>query len=287
MEDHDTFITDQLCETTDIDYPKWLPGSVLYETRAGSHAYGVDGPDSDLDIVGFCIPPKEVVFPHLRGEIPLFGDQKQRFKKFRAHNIDAPHIYDRGPIDLTMFSIPRYFHQLRKNNPNWLETIFTPKEVVETCHPIAEKVRDNATAFLNQRASDSFGGLARSQLSKMRKRDRKPERLYKYAYHAVRGVEEGIQIYEEGSLDVRAFQETLREVKSGGWTLDEVEDYVEGRMDRLDELDNREDLPIPDYPDMERLKLLLLECMEDYYGSIDECIRYGPYPKSSNGSVNL
>lgn len=45
----------------------------------GSIAYGVFADQSDRDIYGFCILPKEDVFPHLAGEIPGFGQPKMCF----------------------------------------------------------------------------------------------------------------------------------------------------------------------------------------------------------------
>ena len=44
-----------------------------YQTVHGSHAYGVSTDDSDVDILGFCVPSMPQIFPHLRGEIKDFG----------------------------------------------------------------------------------------------------------------------------------------------------------------------------------------------------------------------
>jgi hypothetical protein len=60
-----------------IQPPKWLPDNVHYETMMGSVAYGVSGDTSDVDIYGFAIPPKEMVFPHLAGEIEGFSTKGQ------------------------------------------------------------------------------------------------------------------------------------------------------------------------------------------------------------------
>ena len=56
-----------------IKPPKWLPGNVQYETIMGSVAYGVSSDTSDVDVYGWAIPPKDDLFPHLRGEVPGFG----------------------------------------------------------------------------------------------------------------------------------------------------------------------------------------------------------------------
>jgi hypothetical protein len=43
-----------------IKPPRWLPGSVQYETIMGSAAYGVSSETSDVDVYGWAIPQKTV-----------------------------------------------------------------------------------------------------------------------------------------------------------------------------------------------------------------------------------
>ena len=38
----------------------WLKDNTIFLTIHGSQAYGLNGPNSDLDIKGICIPPKSV-----------------------------------------------------------------------------------------------------------------------------------------------------------------------------------------------------------------------------------
>src|SRR5271155_2911477 len=63
-----------------IKPPRWLPGGVQYETIMGSMAYGVSSDSSDRDVYGWAIPPRDDVFPHLRGEIPGFGTPRPQFQ---------------------------------------------------------------------------------------------------------------------------------------------------------------------------------------------------------------
>jgi hypothetical protein len=69
--------------------PSWLATNTQMLTIMGSVAYGVSSDTSDMDLYGFAIPPKDEIFPHLRGEIYGFGRQKQRFEQYQEH-----HIYD-------------------------------------------------------------------------------------------------------------------------------------------------------------------------------------------------
>jgi hypothetical protein len=64
-----------------IHPPKFLADNMHYMCVMGSTAYGVSTDNSDQDIYGFCIPPKEDVFPHLRGEIMGFGDAEAALQR--------------------------------------------------------------------------------------------------------------------------------------------------------------------------------------------------------------
>jgi len=70
--------------------PPWLTDNILYETIMGSVAYGVSSDSSDMDVYGWAIPPKEDVFPHLRGDILGFGKQAERFAQFQQHQSATP-----------------------------------------------------------------------------------------------------------------------------------------------------------------------------------------------------
>jgi len=85
-----TSVVKSLTENKLISPPSWLADNTMYETVMGSIAYGVSEDHSDFDIYGFCIPPKNDIFPHLRGEILGFGKQIQRFEQFQQHHINDP-----------------------------------------------------------------------------------------------------------------------------------------------------------------------------------------------------
>jgi uncharacterized protein len=64
-----------------ISPPPFLLSNLHFETMMGSVAYGVSSDTSDVDIYGFCVPPKTYIFPHLAGDIDGFGRQKKRFEQ--------------------------------------------------------------------------------------------------------------------------------------------------------------------------------------------------------------
>ncbi|PRA80583.1 hypothetical protein CQ054_20990 [Ochrobactrum sp. MYb29] len=100
-------LIDKLYEKGSIQPPRWLPSNLQYLTIIGSEAYGVSSGGSDIDFVGFCIPPKEDVFPHLAGEIPGFGQQLRRFEQWQQHHVPDCDGKDRT-YDFTVFSIVKF-----------------------------------------------------------------------------------------------------------------------------------------------------------------------------------
>ena len=128
--------------------PSWLADNVAYETIMGSEAYGVSSDSSDRDIYGFAIPPRDVVFPHLAGELVGFGRQHHRFDQFQEH-----HIMDVGAeiqYDIQIFSIVKFFSLLMENNPNIVDSVFTPTECVIHCTAVGNMVRENRKLFLHK-----------------------------------------------------------------------------------------------------------------------------------------
>ncbi len=104
--------------------PRWLPGNVQYETIMGSVAYGVSSDTSDVDVYGWAIPPKDDLFPHLRGEVLGFGTPKPRFEQYQEHHVqDRDALAGRGrTYDLTIYGIVKFFNLAMENNPNVIDS---------------------------------------------------------------------------------------------------------------------------------------------------------------------
>lgn len=153
----------RLTENDAIKPPKWLPDNVMYECMMGSVAYGVSSNDSDVDIYGFCIPPLDMMFPHLRGEIPGFGTQLKRFEQFQEHHVE----FGKCEFDLSIYSIVKYFQLCMQNNPNMIDSLFVPSDCVLHNTPVGLMVRDKRKMFLHKGAWHKFRGYAYSQMSRL------------------------------------------------------------------------------------------------------------------------
>jgi uncharacterized protein len=263
-----------------IKPPPYVTGGTQYETLMGSVAYGVSSDTSDCDIYGFCIPPKDMVFPHLIGEIPGFGNQIKRFQQYQEH-----HIHEKDTAkqwDIQIYSIIRYFQLCMDNNPNMIDSLFTHETCVLHATKLANHVRDNRRLFLHKGCWHKFKGYAYSQMHKMRIKEpdetsvryesiKKYGYDVKFAYHVVRLLNEVEQIMIEGDLDLMRNNEQLKSIRRGEWTIEQIEEHFFAKEKQLEEVYASSSLQYS--PDETKIKRLLLEVLEERYGSLDGCIQ--------------
>lgn len=266
--------------------PPWLATNVHYETIMGSHAYGVadttvrDKP-ADFDVYGFAIPPKEMIFKHLTGWIPGFGPEPQGFEQWQKHHmLDQDALQGRGKEwDLQIFGIVKFFELCRTNNPNMIDSLFTPENCVVHCTNVGQMVRDNRRLFLSKLCWKKFRGYAQSQLKKMNDKNPIGKRKeiidkhgydVKFAYHIIRLFDEAEQILLEGELDLQRAREPMKAIRRGDWTAQEVRNWAMKKEVVLEEAYTK--CKLPENPPVEPLRRLLFNCLEEHYGSLDGCV---------------
>ena len=155
----------KLCDKGLIKPPSWLSSNVMFETIMGSVAYGVSSDTSDMDLYGYCMPSKFLVFPHLAGEIPGFGTELKRFEQFQIHHVNCPdEMGGKGRVyDIQVYSIIKYFQLCMGCNPNMVDSLFTPLEcILFQTQGVGAMVRENRKMFLHQGAWHTFKGYAYS-----------------------------------------------------------------------------------------------------------------------------
>jgi predicted nucleotidyltransferase len=241
----------------------------------GSVAYGVSSDTSDQDVYGFAIPPKHYIFPHLNGYIEGFGKNPEKFQNYQQHHIkDGITEYD-----LDIYNIVHYFQLCMENNPNMVDSLFVPDRCVLHTTQIGNLVRENRKMFLHKGSWHKRKGYAYSQLHKIDNKEPTGKRMelvkqygydVKYAYHVVRLVNNGEQILVEGDLDLTRDREQLKAIRRGEWTLDDLKNWFSRRETELNKV--YDESKLQHSPDENKIKQLLLNCLEIHYGSLDKCV---------------
>jgi predicted nucleotidyltransferase len=264
-----------------IKPPRWLPGSVQYETIMGSVAYGVSSETSDVDVYGWAIPQKDDIFPHLRGEVLGFGTPKARFQQYQEHHVhDADALGGRGrTYDLTIYGIVKFFNLAMHNNPNIIDSLFTPVNCILHSTRVGDIVRENRKLFLHKGAWSKFKNYAYAQLHKLSTKVPQGKRAdlviehghdTKFAYHVVRLILEVEQILVEGDVELQRNNEQLKAIRRGDWTEDYLREWFSQKQTELERVYSESKLR--QSPDESRIRSLLLSCLEDHYGSLESCV---------------
>jgi hypothetical protein len=167
-----------------------------------------------------------------------------------------------------------------KNNPNMIDSLFTADTCLLHITRIGQMVREQRRKFLHKGCWPTFKGYAYRQVTKMsgdRQRTGKRKALIeehgfdvKFAYHVVRLLNEVEQILTEGDLDLMRNREQLKSIRRGEWTEAQVRDYFARKEAELEALYQRS--PLPPGPDEGVIKRLLLQCLEEHYGSLEKCV---------------
>ena len=261
--------------------PEFLADAIQYEVIMGSVAYGVSNDSSDMDIYAFAIPPKEMMFPHLRGEIPGFDACSVQFEQYQKHHIqDTDALGGRGRVyDITAYSITKYFRLLADNNPNIIDSLYVPDNCVLYASPIGEMLRERRQLFLHKGCWAKFKGYAYGQMHKIRTKQPEGKRKalvddfgydVKFAYHVVRLLGEVEQLLLHGDMDLQRDAEQMKAVRRGEWSLIRLEDYFKNKEADLERVYLASALP--DKADTTAIRRLLTDCLEQHFGSMSAII---------------
>lgn len=121
-----------------------LVGSMIFATFGGSHAYGTNKPDSDIDIRGCAFNSKS----------DLLG--RTNFEQ----------VID-NPTDTTIYSFNKLIHLLSDCNPNTIELLGCKPDTYVFYNDIGRMMVQERNMFLSQKAVQAFGGYATQQLRRL------------------------------------------------------------------------------------------------------------------------
>lgn len=219
-------------------FARYPDTKLVYMVKAGSHAYGLNTPTSDLDLRGIAIPPKRFYFG------------LSNWEQDEAKDEDT---------DRVVFLFQKVVRLALACNPNIIEIFFAPEDCIVEGRQFAEDVRGIRHLFLSKRAHQTFGGYAYSQLQRLvvhtrTKHGTHAEIVEKHGYdtknatHLIRLYRTGCELLETGEVNVRrADKEELLAIRNGAWPLERVLGEAERLRHRLDVVAAAS--PLPSKPD--------------------------------------
>lgn len=148
-----------------MDFP--LRDRTILLIVAGSRAYGIHTPTSDVDVKGIAIPPS----PYFHGCARKFeqADGVEHIRTFLPDlNLDEQRIVAGTKLEGTVYEIRKILGLCAEANPNCLDLLFCRDEEVRLNTPLGRKLREHRHLFLSAKARFSFAGYAHAQLKRIR-----------------------------------------------------------------------------------------------------------------------
>jgi hypothetical protein len=162
----------------------------IFRYTSGSHQYGTNRPDSDLDTRGVFIAPLECAFDIFQTRFVGSGTLKQTLEAAidavecadliaSKHLIEMALQTDRGDLSISVETVchpgeDAELQELRKFiklaadcNPNIIEFLYV-EDLIDICTPEWELIRANRDLFLSKKARWTFAGYAIQQLKRIR-----------------------------------------------------------------------------------------------------------------------
>lgn len=253
----------------------WIKHNVHYLVITGSQAYGTATKESDFDLYGVVIPPRRFIFPHEYGFIQGFDDDIPKFEVTQRHHITFKN--KENNLDYQIYSIVKYFKLITQNNPNMIDSLFVPEQCVIHSTQIGNLIRENRSMFIHKGLWQKFKGYSFSQMRKMktkvptgkRKKDMEAYGMdVKFASHCVRLLLEAEQLLQTGEMDLHRDRETLMSIRLGEWSIEKIEEFFNEKEKYLENLYETSTLPYG--PPKEKIKNLLIKCLEIHFGDIEK-----------------
>jgi len=139
-----------LIKAKDLLYSKSPNSKLISLIIRGSHAYGTNDENSDIDLSGVYIQSYEDILSN--NYIPYISDEKN---------------------DITLFEVQRYLELLSKSNPNMIELLFADEENIIFKDQIYDLILVHKNEFISQEIVKTFTNYAYSQIAKAKGLDKK------------------------------------------------------------------------------------------------------------------
>lgn len=140
-----------------------LKNKIILLTFGGSIAYGLDTPESDIDIRGIVMPTAS----DLLGVGYLYNSEERTNSRLVFGNNGFEQVTD-IPTDTTIYVLNKIIGLLYKSNPNTIEILGGHPDSYAMVSKYGQMLLDNRELFLSKLAYGSFAGYARAQFQRLK-----------------------------------------------------------------------------------------------------------------------
>lgn len=222
------------------DFDLWHHSIFLAER--GSRALGLHTEESDIDIIGVYMLPKDYILG----------------LKNHDHT-----IIQKDKYDILLYSITKYIHLLIKGNPNLIETLFYPAELFYKSDWVYDIICTNKNLFITKSIFSNYLGYANGMLNKMPKEGESYHT--KDAMHLIRLLMQSRDLLELGTiLYPSRGHNFLREMKEGKISMPILIRVAEELFAEVKSLLKQSTLP--ENVNFDLINKLLVDIHQEFFG---------------------
>lgn len=126
---------------------------ILIKAKAGSHLFGTNTPNSDLDYKGVYLPTAKEI---------LLGSYKESIQETTGNDKNKN---SKDDIDVELYSLKKFLKMISKGDTAALELLFTPKEMIVEKHPFWDEIVAKRDQLISKKVTAMIG-YARQQANK-------------------------------------------------------------------------------------------------------------------------
>lgn len=228
--------------------------NTILRATVGSHLFGLNTPESDIDEMGVCVETIE---------------QIAGFHQFEQEESKHP--------DIVIYGLKKYLHLALKGNPTILTLLFAPKDMCSVRTPLGAALQGLAPNIVSRSAGNAFLGYLIAQRRRLTgeqggKDVNRPELVAKYGYdtkyamHMLRLGYQGIELLMTGKIQLpmcNNHREILMSVRNGKQTIE----YCYKESELLEELLKHQitHSDLPDQPDRDYIEKWLVKLYKDVW----------------------
>lgn len=229
---------------------EFVQSNTIYRCYAGSLIYGTNHSDSDVDVRGICVMPKDYYYG-------LFSFEQQECKE----------------TDTVIYDIKKFFQLAMGCNPNIIELLFVAPQHILHKTPVMDLILENRHLFLSQKLYHTFRGYSIAQKRKIIDKNptgKRKDLIDKYGYdvkyglHLIRLMTEAVELLKSGQLTLPLYNnKELLDIRLGKVPYDEL-------LGKFEQLEKLVDLvyattTLPHHPDQKKISDLLIKCIEKHW----------------------
>ncbi len=210
----------------------------------GSHAYGLNHADSDIDMLGV----------YQEWTVNILG----------TRDLEESKKNKEGEPDWQAHEVGKFVRLVAKMNLTVTELLWLEPELYAVLTPEGQMLIDNREIFLSTNAFNSYGGYARQQFDRLKRTGKFDsdkdsfDKRCKHGRHLARLLFQGREVLTEGQLTVRLTPSQISYCREVGYQAANGDtSMVDDLLFEYDELKDSDLLP-PD-PDWARIDELLVQ----------------------------